>query len=192
MSSIGLGNRSGIDARSLGTRRLLSGALVALGAARAVDDLEVAAIVARAGIARSTFYAHFAGKDDFLVRSFVNMLAAAETAARAKYPERDDLLPSQALFRHVYDAGDFARRMADADIFPTQMAAGELKLREIVEANLERLKPDWPRQRRHETAVYVAGGFIGLMRWWIQGGLKQTPERMQQAFERLSRTALDG
>jgi AcrR family transcriptional regulator len=179
-----------IDARALRTRQLLAEALMSLGAARGVDDLDVCELVEEAGVARSTFYAHYAGKDDFLVRSFVNMIAATE-AARERYPEREDLLPSWSLFQHVYEARDFARRAARAEVFPAQMAAGEAKLREIVEANLARVKPEWTRDRRRETAVYVAAGFIGLLRWWMESGLKKTPDEMQAAFVRLTKTAME-
>ena len=179
-----------IDKRALRTRNLLAQALMDLGAAQDVDTLEVGALAAQAGIGRSTFYEHFASKDDFLIRSFVNMLNATEAAFAAKYPERADLLPSQALFQHVHEAQDFAVQMARAAIFPRQMAAGEATLRAIVETNLARLKPDWALERRRETAVYVAAGFIGLLRWWMQSGLKQTPERMQEAFARLSESAM--
>ena len=182
----------GVDARALRTRHLLAEALMSLGAARGVDDLDVGEIVEEAGVARSTFYAHYAGKDDFLVRSFVNMIAATEAAMRERFPEREDLLPSLALFHHVHEAGDFARRVATSEAFPSQMAAGEAKLREIAEANLARLKPDWPRERRRETAIYVAGGFIGLMRWWIEAGVKKSPQEMQAALERLTRAAMEG
>jgi AcrR family transcriptional regulator len=182
----------GIDARTLRTRQLLAEALMSLGAARGVDELDVGEIVEKAGVARSTFYAHYAGKDDFLVRSFVTMIAATEAATREHFPEREDLLPSRALIQHVHDAQDFARRIATSEAFPAQMAAGEAKLREIAEANLERLKPDWARERRRETAVYVAGGFIGLLRWWIESGVKKSPEQMQAAFERLTRNAMEG
>jgi AcrR family transcriptional regulator len=190
MSNYQLMRPPGIDARVLRTRHLLAEALISLGAARSVDELDVGDIVSEAGVARSTFYAHFTSKDDFLVRSFVNMLAATEAAVRAKFPDREELLPSLSLFVHVHQAGDFARRMAMTEVFNAQMAAGELKLREIAEKNLERLKPDWPFDRRRETAVYVAGGFIGLMRWWMQSGLKQAPDELQAAFARLTKAAL--
>jgi hypothetical protein len=82
--------------------------------------------------------------------------------------------------------------VAKAEAFPAQMAAGEAKLREIAETNLVRLKPDWTRERRRETAVYIAGGFIGLLRWWMESGLKKTPDEMQAAFERLTKAAMEG
>jgi len=184
--------RKAIDARALRTRHLLAEALMSLGAARGVDDLDIGALVEEAGVARSTFYAHYAGKDDFLVRSFVNMIAAIEATVRARRPDGEELLPSRPLFHHVYQAQDFARRMARAEMFAAQMAAGEAKLREIAEANLARLKPDWPRERRRETAVYVAGGLVGLLRWWMESGLKKTPDEMQAAFERLTKAAMEG
>jgi AcrR family transcriptional regulator len=181
----------GIDRRAARTRMLLADALMSLGAQRGVEAIDVSDLVEEAGIARSTFYAHFAGKDDFLIRSFVNMLAATETAFRKAYPNRPDLLPSRALFHHVHDARDFAIRVARSDIFPQQMAAGEAKLRDIAEANLTRLKPDWSADERRDAAIYIAGGFIGLLRWWMLSGLKQTPEKMQAAFERLTERVLD-
>jgi AcrR family transcriptional regulator len=186
----GIGSDRRIDARALRTRQLLAQALISLGAARSVDELEVTDLVQEAGVARSTFYAHFAGKDDFLVRSFVNMIAAMEAAMRTRYPDHEDLLPSRGLFAHVQEAGDFALRMARSDAFSAQMEAGEAKLREIAEANLRRLRPDWIADRRRETAVYVAGGFIGLLRWWMRNGLNRSAEDMQAAFERLTRKAL--
>lgn len=191
MSEIEKFTPKGIDPRTLRTRHLLADALMSLGAARGVDDLGVGEIVEEAGVSRSTFYAHYADKDDFLVRSFVNMIAATEAAVRERYPEREDLLPSYSLFTHVYQAREFALRAAQAEIFPAQMAAGEIKLREIAEGNLARLRPDWPADRRRETAVYVAGGFIGLLKWWKQSGLRKSPEDMQAAFNRLTKSAMD-
>jgi hypothetical protein len=120
------------------------------------------------------------------------MLAATENAYRQAYPDRTDVLPSKALFQHVHDARDFAIRVAASNIFPHQIAAGEVKLREIAETNLARLKPNWNAHERRESAIYIAGGFIGLLRWWMQSGVKQSPEQMQAAFERITKSVLEG
>lgn len=182
----------GIDRRVARTRVLLADALMSLGAERDVEAIEISDLVEEAGIARSTFYAHFRGKDDFLIRSFVNMLGATENAHRAAQPERTEVLPSKALFHHVHDARDFAIRIAASEIFPHQMAAGEAKLREIAETNLTHLKPDWGVAQRREAAIYIAGGFIGLLRWWMQNGVQQSPDHMQAAFERITKSVLEG
>jgi AcrR family transcriptional regulator len=181
---------NGIDRRAARTRMLLAEALMSLGAERGVEAIAVGELVEEAGIARSTFYAHFAGKDDFLIRSFVNMIGATEAAYRKKHPERRDVLPSLPLFQHVHDAREFATRMAQSEIFPHQLAAGEAKLAEIAEANLMRIKPAWSVEQRREASIFIAGGFVGMLRWWILSGLKQRPERMQAAFERLTTSVL--
>lgn len=179
-----------IDRRARRTRALLADALIELGGEGGVDGIEVGDLVAAAGVARSTFYAHYSGKDDFLVASFVNLLVMAEEALRAKYPDSEDIVPSAPLFAHVAQAGDFARSVAKSDIFPRQMEAGEAKMRAIAEGNIARRMPHWPAERRRETAIYIAAGFIGLLRWWMTTGLRQSPEHMQRAFFRLSQAAL--
>lgn len=181
---------SPIDRRAQRTRALLADALMELGAARDVDALVVRDFTAAAGVGRSTFYTHYSGKDDFLVASFVNLLVVGEAALAAKYPNREDIVPSAPLFAHVAQAGDFARNVAKSDIFPRQMEAGEAKLRSIAESNIARRMPHWPVERRRETAIYIAAGFIGLLRWWMTTGLKQSPDDMQRAFFRLSQAAI--
>jgi AcrR family transcriptional regulator len=179
-----------MDRRARRTRELLAEALMTLGAAHEVDDIEVGGLAAAAGVGRSTFYTHYASKDDFLVASFVNLLGMSEAAMAKHDPDRTDLLPARPLFQHIYEAQDFARAIVRSRAFARQMAAGEAKLRAIAEANLARLKPQWPLERRRETAVFVAAGFIGLLRWWMEGGVRHEPARMRAAFERLSACAL--
>lgn len=180
----------GIDKRARRTRALLAEALLSLGAETKIDDLAVGDLAAGAGVSRSTFYQHFASKDDFLVRSWVELLEATEAAYAKHFPERPDIIASRPLFHHVAGAGDFVRSIVRSEIYPRQMAAGEAKLRDIAEANLLRLEPGWSKERRRETAIYIAGGFVGLLRWWMESGLKRSPQDMQSAFERLSASAL--
>ncbi|MBL8543496.1 MAG: TetR/AcrR family transcriptional regulator [Hyphomonadaceae bacterium] len=181
----------GADARAQRTRRLLAEALMNLGADGDVDAIAVGALVNEAGVSRSTFYQHFASKDDFLVRSWLDLLTATERAYAARYPERPDILPSRPLFHHVAGATDFVRSLVRSEVFHRQMAAGEAKLREIAEANLKRRMLHWPRERQREAAVFIAAGFVGMLRWWMEGGLKQSPEKMQAAFERLVQGVLE-
>ena len=180
-----------MDSRSRRSRALLAEALLSLGARGAdIDALEVGELAREAGVSRSTFYQHFASKDDFLIGSFVQMIEAIEKAHAARFPDRSDVLPSRALFAHVSTAQGLVRSVVRSEIYMHQMAAGEAKLRSIAENNLRRLRPAWGGDQRREAAVYIAGGFIGLLRWWMEAGLKQSPERLQAAFERLTERAL--
>jgi AcrR family transcriptional regulator len=180
----------GIDKRARRTRELLADALLALGAEHKLDDLAVGDFANGAGVSRSTFYQHFASKDDFLVRSWVNLLQATEDVCAQRFPERADIIASKPLFHHVAQAREFVRSLVRSEIYPRQMAAGEEKLRAIAEINLARRMPHWSKARHRETAIYIAGGFVGLLRWWMESGLRRSPEEMQSAFQRLTENAL--
>lgn len=192
MSRIELHPPSGIDKRIARTRALLSQALLDLGAEQGVDAIDVGDLIEAAGIGRSTFYAHYTSKQDFLVAAFVNMLDGMERLAASREPERQDLLPSRYIFAHVEEARAFAVKIAHSEERPRMLAAGEARLREIALANLLRLKPDWDLERRREASVFVAAGFIGMLHWWMLGGVKHSAQRMQDAFARLSKSVLEG
>jgi AcrR family transcriptional regulator len=189
--SIAIDAHAALDRRARRTRQLLAEALLNLGAEGDIDAIGVGELAGEAGVGRSTFYQHFASKDDFLIRSFVELLAATEAACAAHAPDRPDIIPSRPLFAHVAGVGAFVRSLVQSEVYPRQMAAGEAKLRVIAEANLARRMPQWSAERRREAAVFIAGGFIGLLRWWMENGLRQPPDRMQAAFERLTQSVLN-
>lgn len=180
----------GIDRRALRTRQLLSQALRDLGAEQELDAIEVGDLAETAGVARSTFYSHYSSKEDFYAQSFVNLIAATERAAAANDPERKDLMPSRQLLAHFAESRAFVANFAKSNEMPRMLAAGEAKLRAIVESNLERRMPDWTRERRRDTAIYIAAGFMGLARWWMESGMKRSADELQAAFERLSESAV--
>lgn len=180
------GNRMHGDLRAQRTKHRLAQALIDLGAERGIDDFDVADLTETAGVGRSTFYAHFANKQDFLARSFVSMLEVMQHHAQRTDPERRALLPARDVFAHVADARAFALQVSQSQEHRAMLDAGEARLRAMAEANLARLKPEMHAERRRETAVYVAAGFIGLLRWWIESGLRQTPERLTAAFEAMT------
>jgi AcrR family transcriptional regulator len=181
---------SSIDRRAARTRELLNLALVDLGAERGVDAIDVSDLAEAAGIGRSTFYSHYSSKEDFLIRSFVGMIGACERMEDEKFPERISLAPAHHLFAHIYSPQGFAAQFAKSAVSVPMLAAGEAKLRAIVDGNLKRRMPNWDAPKRHETAVYVAAGLIGLLRWWITTGFTRTPPQMETAFARLTENVL--
>jgi len=175
-----------IDKRSRRTRALLAEALLSLGAENRIDELGVRELTDQAGVSRSTFYQHFSSKDDFVVKSWVALLEATETAYAKAYPRRTTIIASQPIFQHVSEARDFVRSLVGSEIYPRQMAAGEARLRAIAETNITRRMPHWSKDRCRETAIYVAAGFVGILRWWMESGLKRSPADVETAFQRLT------
>lgn len=180
--------RGRTDARAQRTRSSLTRALVALAPERGLDEVRVGELARRAGVGRSTFYAHYASKSDFLTSSFVGMISACEAAASSAAREPTDVLPSRQLFAHVRDAGGFAGAFARSRELPRMLAAAEVKLRAIAEANLA--GGPLPADERRAAAVFLAGGLVGMLRWWMETGFRQEPERLHAAFADFSRRTL--
>lgn len=155
------------------------------------DALEVRKLTAAAGVGRSTFYKHYADKDDFLITSFGGMVAGFDAQAQHLRPDYDSMLPAREVFAHVLAARAFALSMVTSGQFARTQAAREDKLRAIAEINLKRLRPGLPPMRRQETAVVLAGAFASLLRWWMETGLRQTPEHVAGLYETVARRMLD-
>lgn len=154
------------------------------------DRLDVRRLVATAGVGRSTFYKHYADKDDFLISSFAGMVAMFDGRAREARPGYDTMLPAREVFAHVEGARAFALSLPSSGQFARTQAAREDKLRVIAEANLRRSYPAWPNARRQEMAVVLASAFAGLMRWWIEAGLRQSARHVADLYESVARRIL--
>jgi AcrR family transcriptional regulator len=181
-----------IDKRTHRTRMALAEALMALAPQEGFDALEVRKLAAKAGIGRSTFYKHYADKDDFLITSFAGMVAAFDAQALRTRSDYDTMLPAHEVFAHVGAARDFALSLVASGQFARTQGAREDRLRAIAEANLKRLNGGWPLARRRETAVILAGAFTSLMRWWMEGGLRQSSAHVAGLYDTVARRMLAG
>lgn len=156
-----------------------------------LDALEVRKLVAKAGVGRSTFYKHYADKDDFLITSFGGMVAGFDSEAQRTRNDYDTMLPAREVFDHVQAARAFALSLVSSGQFARTQTAREDKLRAIAEANLKRLRPGLSLARRQETAVILAGAFASLMRWWMETGLRQTAAHVAGLYETVARRMVD-
>lgn len=179
------GNGSGMDERIARTRLRLAHALIALGRTRDLEDIRVGDLVKAAGVGRSTFYAHFRNRDDFLGQSFAGMIAACDSAARREGLS-SDILPVAHVVMHIAGNDAFSRRVAPSRSMEVMLAAGERKLRLIAEANLEKLAAGLHPEERRQTAAFLAGAFIGQLRLWLQNDFRTAPETLIVSHRRLA------
>jgi AcrR family transcriptional regulator len=181
---------SSVDARARRTRSALAEALMTLTPRVGADRIDVRKLVAAAGVGRSTFYKHYADKDDFFIRSFGGMVAMFDVRARERRADYDTMLPAREVFAHVEEARAFALSLAGSGQFARTQAAREDKLRAIADVNLRRAYPGWTTARRQETAVVLASAFAGLMRWWAETGLRQSAGHVADLYEGVARRVL--
>ena len=89
------------DRRSQRTRQALGEALVDLMMKKGYDAISVKDIIDRANVGRSTFYAHFADKDELFVSQLDRVLDLPSRDMPQEQPDGNPYFPSLGLFRHV-------------------------------------------------------------------------------------------
>ncbi|TIV72062.1 MAG: TetR family transcriptional regulator, partial [Mesorhizobium sp.] len=105
-----------IDRRAARTRKALHQALLTLMLRKGYEALSVQDIIDEADVGRSTFYAHYTGKEDLLRSGFQMLreeLEGAQSAARAgaEASHDDPLGFSTAMFEHAGRYADHFRTM---------------------------------------------------------------------------------
>jgi AcrR family transcriptional regulator len=93
------------DKRVERTRQALLGAFFGLVLERRYDEIKVADILERAGVARSTFYEHFSSKDGILASSLYGPFEVLADAARRP----DNTAQLVKLLEHFWDNRAMAR-----------------------------------------------------------------------------------
>jgi AcrR family transcriptional regulator len=166
------------DRRVQKTRALLHGALASLIHEKGYDAIAVKEILARADVGRSTFYAHFRGKDELLERGIRDtVLRAGETSAsgRSSGSAADRVLRfSLPIFEHVEQHIERHGRASDASIDARGQAVVhdhlERVLVELVGHELGRLgqrhQRGGPEVPCDLLARHVALTFLLVLNWW--------------------------
>jgi AcrR family transcriptional regulator len=169
-----------IDRRAVATRNRIGEAFLRLGGMRAIEAIRVEDLAREAGIARSTFYAHFKGLDDYMARSFAAMLEALASRGAG-----ERILPVAAIVSHVTAVGEGAHRLARHRHFPRMLSEGERALRRVAELRLAARFPALDTTERSAMATMLAAGFLALLRDWMEDPHGRNPQEIPKRFETL-------
>lgn len=135
------------------------------------DDLTAHEVIRQAGVARSTFYAHFRGKNDLLLASLAPILEVLGAACRGR-ADRARLIST---LEHVWENRAVARVMFRGPM--SDRLAGE------VVRGLEREGGD---AARHQ---FLAHGLLGVLGAWVSGQLAITVEELAAMLPALAAAA---
>jgi len=177
-----------IDRRSARTRQKLEQACRRLVARKPYDAIQVEEICAEAGVARSTFYAHYTGKDDLKRRGLDHLDREIAAAASADAPP---FAFAKTLFEHARAHRDHIGALAGG----RGDEVARTRLREIVSANVRRDLGARSRCFRGDLGPQVAiavAAFIGLLDWWLEEGGDRTAEDMAALFRETATRGLIG
>ncbi|HEY8942858.1 MAG TPA: TetR/AcrR family transcriptional regulator [Polyangiaceae bacterium] len=170
-----------IDPRSERTRRALRRVLFDLLFEQGWEAVNVRALCDRAGIGRSTFYLHFADKEDLLLSGFDEL--HRELRAVAATEDGAPLAFVRPLIEHVR-THDRVRCLVEKQSGHTVLRRLTQLVVELMQEEVARLAP--PSARRTAAAQYLAGSFVQLLFWWLNTRSRLTPAELAQLYRKLS------
>jgi len=156
------------DRRVRRTRRALREALLALTLERGWDEVNVLDVCERADVARSTFYTHFADKEELLLSGFDDLRAVL----RAKSDQASQVGPSVLAFlggliEHARENARLFRALVGKRAGQVAQKGFRQFVFDLVREDLLTAFPDDPRVEA--VARYVSGGISELLIWSVDG-----------------------
>jgi AcrR family transcriptional regulator len=174
---------SDVDRRIRRTRARLHEALVALILERGWDRVTVHAVCDRAGVGRSTFYVHFADKEDLLIGGLDNVRDELRRRRRAHAGAGPF-----GFLRGLIEHADGSRRLFRAVIGKRAGVAVQRRFREVVgELMLEELRRQGVAEDRVAvTSRFLSGALVELLFAWVEGRDGATAHEVERQFIRLA------
>jgi AcrR family transcriptional regulator len=161
------------------TQRALRESLLSLVMERGWNAVSVQELCERANVGRSTFYIHFADKDELLLSGFRDL---ADTLRAAASSEPLGFL--RPLIEHVRDHYAILRKL----LSNRSAQAVEQRLLEVVNervaAELARTAPPGPR--RDAAAHYAAGGLVELLVFWLKSRSRMPIQDVERTARELT------
>jgi AcrR family transcriptional regulator len=162
----------------------LSHARVSLVLEKRYDAITVQDLLDRAEVGRSTFYSHYRGKDDLLLRSFEGMLDRFDQRLPL---EGGRTAAVRELFEHVNEYRHFYQAMRRARILDRQWQVAIERLSGSIERRLLARDPATLSVPASVAAQALAGALCALLRWWVETDTPYSAAQMDEMYHRISR-----
>jgi len=181
------GSNKKTDARVRRTRDALGDALIALMQEKAFETITVQEVLDRAHVSRSTFYTHYSDKDDLLMSDSEEFFEAISMALSEHGDISDRVFPVKEFFTHLADVQPFFKALVKSGKFQENMELARGHFARGIERRLSEL----PRGKsiaaneRSAIAFTQAGALLSLLTWWLDRGMREPPEQMDEIFHRM-------
>lgn len=182
-----------IDRRVQKTRQALHQALISLILEKGYDAITVKDILARAKVAKSTFYAHYLGKEH-LLQGGLDDFGKIVLAQQRKAPTNQDtpgLAFSRAIFEHAHGYKTVYRAMLGKH---AGVVVGD-RMRKVL---MQLVRDDLATRRvlKRVQGVplpammeFIVGAIMSLLTWWVDTEEDYSVDDMEATFRRLALAA---
>lgn len=180
------------DRRIARTRKALRDALIALILEKGYEAITVQDLIDRANVGRSTFYAHFLDKHQLLLSSLAELRALLTNHQQAAVQIRGGVAQGTfgfcfAMLEHAESHAPLYRAMVGKQSGVIVQREIQQILADVVRAELQTIMPQRGTRVPQEVIVhYVVSAFLGLLIWWLDGGLPCTAAEVDRMFHTLT------
>jgi AcrR family transcriptional regulator len=167
------------------TRDRLGDAFIGLVQEKPFEAITVQNVLDRAGVSRSTFYAHYRDTEDLFLSDVDEFLESMANWLSVRSEGSCRVAPVRELFAHVRDQQClYAALLKSGRIHDFMQLAGEHFARAI-ERRLRELRPGPKGTDLPAFSHALAGALLSLMSWWLGSQGPGSPEAMDALFHRL-------
>ena len=174
---------------------MLHQALLSLILEKGYEAISVEDICERANIGRSTFYAHFTSKADLkrcgLAHLRQELLDRHRSASASTPPGTRPLGFSLPMFEHARDHMHLYRALVGSKGGAIALDTIRQTLCDFVRGELATTGgKDATGVPRELIVQHIVGAYMAVLTWWLDGGAKLPPERIDAVFQSLATKGL--
>jgi len=177
-----------MDRRVARTRTLLQDALIALIPELGYAAITVENICEKANIGRSTFYTHYAGKDDLRSATIDAHLRSLTHKRVSTEPETSGRVFAFSLpmleHAHAFRALHHALLSSSGDTIHDEMRE---RVRRAVQSELVEKRVGATEMPVEFAVQYISGAFLALLAWWIAADTSLSPAQVDELFQQMVR-----
>ncbi|MBQ9180461.1 MAG: TetR/AcrR family transcriptional regulator [Firmicutes bacterium] len=185
------------DVRTQRSRQLLADALIELMKEKPVAKITVNDIVKQAKVARTTFYAQFEDKNQFVEAVIDDKLHELRSIVMPRFDDEKYQLTDEQMaeWSENYYIAYFKAFLANADFFRVMLSENGIPgfVDKLVENGIEAYTYVFQHAETKEFPLpakyivqYLVSAHIGLGIHWLQNDFKESPEYMARIQERLT------
>jgi len=178
-----------MDRRQRKSRKAIFAAFSQLLEKKSFEQITVGEIIEKADVGRATFYAHFETKD-FLLKELCEELFCHIFDAMEEKNEHKHIFECDApdsvflhLFRHLQKNDNNILDLLSGENNELFLRYFKNNLTKLVKNQISQFE-DGKKKKLPESFLvnHIASVFVETVRWWADGGRKETPEVITEYF----------
>lgn len=186
-----------MDRRQQKTRAAIFRAFTTLLNRRNLSSITVQDIIDEANIGRSTFYAHFETRDELLRQMCQELFDHIIGTAMDKQDTHSLYTCANAphsvvchILQHLQENDNNILTLLSCESSPIFLRYFKSGMEQLVGSQL---LPEYITSVPREFLInHIAGSFVEMVQWWLDGGRVQTPQELDEYFRAVTEPIIGG